>query len=895
MRFKRWPRPEPYRYTSRKQLAFSRNQRHEREALPLFAGEIAASRHDGEEEMAGRALSWHKAKREQRDRGSPAWPKKRITLFAQPEGGRLWGRALWWDYPYSANPACLADMLHLIAMGRLDPRRCSNVRWRSAAARLARKDRTDRRPRRAAEAARVREWWGLRDGLGGRERVFRPPVAEYPTMAKAAKKIVFSEARNIPFDKLVVSESNVRQTRRDSGVDDLTHDIDWREDLIQSLNVRAILDADGAETGQFEVPAGQRRYLAIERLIKQKRFPKNGPVPCIVRKQDAAALAEDDSLAENTHHVPLHPLDEFRAFRTLADKGMEVELIAFVHRTTRRVVEQRLALAKVSPKLHEVFAEDGMTLRLLEAFTAHPDHARQEQVWEAIQHSHYREAWRVRQMLTETSVPASDKRARFVTLDAYVAAGGAVLPRYLFDEADEGWLDDVPLLDRLVSDKLKAAAAEIAGEGWKWVAVDLELPYGYDHGLRALTGAFVDLTKKERREREALRKEYDRIEGEYAGHEELPDEIDQRLGEIEQQLEAFERRPVIYDPAEIAIAGVFVSVDEDGELMVDRGWVRPEDEPEETVEGAPPEADGEAGAAAPGVQRAVITIGGAPDEPEADEDEGTVKPLPERLVIELTAHRTLALREAVGANPHVALTALLHKLVSDTFRRSTHGAALEAFVREVGFREQGPDLKTTPYAAAVGERHEGWKADLPADDDALWDWLEALDEASRMALLAHCVAFGINAHYERPNPHSASGVTERGLARRMAEADRLARATGLDMVEAGFRPTAANYLGRVTKPRILEAVREALGEDKARLIDHLKKDDMAREAERLLADSGWLPEPLRPAEPEALDATEGTGPDADLPAFLAGDDAVDQTAQERDGGAEPEAAMIAAE
>ena len=65
------------------------------------------------------------------------------------------------------------------------------------------------------------------------------------------------------------------------------------------------------------------------------------------------------------------------------------------------------------------------------------------------------------------------------------------------------------------------------------------------------------------------------------------------------------------------------------------------------------------------------------------------------------------------------------------------------------------------------------------------------------------------------------------------------------MVAAGGKPTVDTYLGRVTKPRILEAVREAKGERSAQLIDHLKKGDMATEAERLLAGAGWLPEPLR--------------------------------------------------
>ncbi|WP_204279419.1 hypothetical protein, partial [Enterobacter asburiae] len=67
----------------------------------------------------------------------------------------------------------------------------------------------------------------------------------------------------------------------------------------------------------------------------------------------------------------------------------------------------------------------------------------------------------------------------------------------------------------------------------------------------------------------------------------------------------------------------------------------------------------------PAVQRAIITIGGQPAEPEEDEEDDLIKPLPERLVIELTAYRTLALRDAVANNPQVALTALLHKLVSD--------------------------------------------------------------------------------------------------------------------------------------------------------------------------------------------------------------------------------------
>ncbi|QLP97196.1 MAG: ParB N-terminal domain-containing protein [Rhodoblastus sp.] len=691
-------------------------------------------------------------------------------------------------------------------------------------------------------------------------------------MATAVQKLTLSPSRDIPFNKLVLSQSNVRRVKSGVSIDELAEDIARRGTLLQSLNVRPVLDADGGETGVFEVPAGGRRYQALALLVKQKRLTKISPVPCVVRDPATSILAEDDSLAENTQRIALHPLDQFRAFLDMRTKGMTEEEIAAAFFTTVQIVKQRLRLAVVSPVLCDIYAEDGMTLEMLMAFTVNPDPARQEQVWETVQHSYNRQPWHIRQLLTETSIPASDKRAQFVGVEAYQAAGGEIL-RDLFETDDGGWLQEPALLDRLVSDKLKVIADEIAAEGWKWISADTDLPYGHDHGLRVMTGTAVDLTDDERAAREALRTEYDRLETEYSESDELPDEIDQRLGEIEAALEAFEQRPVIYDPAEIARAGVFVSIDREGELVVRRGYVQPEDEAPvdaggHEVDGGTDPADAENTGS---VQRAVITIGAQSAEPEEDDEEDVIKPLPERLVTELTAHRTLALRDAVGANPQVAMTALLHKLVRDTFQRTgTSGASLQASVNHVFFREQGKDLAETSYAKSIAQRHEDWKADLPADEDALWDWLAALDDASRLALLAHCVSYGVNALYERPNPYSGNGVSQAGLDRRMAEADRLARATGLDMVEVGFRPTVENYLGRVTKPRILAAVREGAGERASQLIDHLKKGDMAKEAERLLADSGWLPEPLRLVEQDEP-ATNGEGDEA-LPAFLADND-----------------------
>ncbi|MGD9845196.1 MAG: ParB/RepB/Spo0J family partition protein [Hyphomicrobiaceae bacterium] len=694
-------------------------------------------------------------------------------------------------------------------------------------------------------------------------------------MATAVQKITLSSSRDIPFNKLVLSQSNVRRVKAGVSIEELAESI-ARRGLIQSLHVRPVVDGEGQETGMFEVPAGGRRYRALEMLAKQKRLNKTTPVPCVVSAADAAILIDEVSLAENIERAPLHPLDQYRAFQAMRDKGMTEEAIAAAFFVGVNVVKQRLRLVSVSQNLLDVYADDGMTLEQLMAFSVSDDHARQEQVWEQIRNSWQKEPYHIRRMLTETTVRASEKRAAFVGIDVYEAAGGTVL-RDLFESDDGGWLQDVGLLDRLVSEKLTVIVDEIATHGWKWVEVAVSIPYGVTHGLREIEGVPVDISAEEQATRDALQAELDRLTAEYEDADELPDEVDARLGEIEVAIEAVDDRPVRYDPDEIAIAGVFVSIDADGSLCVDRGYVRPEDElPVVTADGDTPDdvIDPDTGEiSTPAIQRTVITIGGQPVQAEDEEDDG-IKPLPERLITELTAHRTLALRDAVATSPHIAMTALLHKLVSDTFQHRAATGCLDANVRHIFFPAQADELKDSPSAKSVAERHEAWKVDVPADDAALWDWLAALDETSRMALLAHCVSYGVNALYEKPNPYSGTGVSEQGLKVRLSQADRLARATGMDMVEAGWRPTVSNYLGRVTKARILEAVREGAGERAAQLIDHMKKGDMAKEAERLLADTGWLPEPLRLSgvdDAPPADTTDQGASDEALPAFLTED------------------------
>ena len=168
---------------------------------------------------------------------------------------------------------------------------------------------------------------------------------------------------------------------------------------------------------------------------------------------------------------------------------------------------------------------------------------------------------------------------------------------------------DVPLLDRLVTEKLKVEAEAIAAEGWKWIAVAVDFPYGHTIGLREIEGEPADLTEEERATLDALNAEHAKIEEDYQDADELPDEIDQRLGEIEAARSVLESRSLIYDPAQIARAGVFISIDAEGLLSIARGYVRPEDEAPVIVEPERSTGDGETNddATTNGVvQRAVI-------------------------------------------------------------------------------------------------------------------------------------------------------------------------------------------------------------------------------------------------------------------------------------------------
>lgn len=701
-------------------------------------------------------------------------------------------------------------------------------------------------------------------------------------MAQAIQKITLSAARDIPFNKLVLSQQNVRKIKAGVSIEDLAEDIAHRG-LLLSLNVRAEIDGEGNETGIYRIPAGGRRYLALELLVSQKRLAKTAGVPCIVSKGET--LEAEDSLAENLHRIELHPLDQFRAFQTLREQGLGEEEIAARFFVSVATVKQRLRLASVSPRLLDLYASDEMSLEQIMTFSITKDHVRQEQVWDTVSRSHVREAYYIRRLLTETTIRASDRRAVYVGVDAYEATGGVVM-RDLFEQDQGGWLQDAALLEQLAIEKLRTDAEALkANEGWKWVEAAFDFPYGHTSGLRRIYGEQAEMTEEELARYDALKAEYDRLDAVYAQAENYSEEAEKRLEELGTELDGLNERPYVFNPEDVVHAGVFISLGANGDLKVERGFVRPDDEP--MVE-ADDDSVKELAASAASSMAGISVNGKAVSSDQVEEEDDTVRPLPDRLILDLTAARTIALRNALGNDPIMAFIAVLHSFVLKIFYLYGSDSCLELTLQSAKF-SQTPGLADTPWAKEIDQRQEAWGQDLPKDQSALWDYLIHLDEISRQALFAHCASLSLNAVVEPWNKRSGA----------LAHADQVARSIGFGMVEAGWTSTVDNYLARVTKVRILQAVREAKGEQSAQLIEHLKKPDMAREAARLLEGSGWLPEPLRSDNDEASSNEPATAIDqgsgdaqldveaADLPALLTEDaDVGDAIADAKDGSHE---------
>jgi len=589
---------------------------------------------------------------------------------------------------------------------------------------------------------------------------------------------------SIPLNKLVPWDGNVRKTEATKDIEELVASIE-AHGILQSLVVKK------TSRGKFSIIAGRRRYHASCILVERGKMAFDAPVPCQI--VPSGADSAEISLTENVVRAPMHPADQFEAFSALVDDGSTPADIAARFGISETAVKQRLKLARVSPAVFEAYKNGKLSLEQVQAFTVSDDHAAQDNVLENLSEWND-DADTIRDSLTENDIRASNKRARFVTVEAYEEAGGAVR-RDLFAEGDQGvFLLDSALLDRLALEKLKAEAEKVKAEGWKWVDIALDIDHS-EMDFRVLRPQPVALSDDEDAEHKRLSEEYTEL---FDQSDEPNEETSERLEAIEERIAELEDREKSYTPETLAIAGAIVTLDHEGDLDILRGLVRPEDMPEgeEALETSKPK-----------------------ERPEFSA----------KLIESLTAAKSTAIGASLSHNPSVALAAVVHALAISTFDSYRGDGRLQISGRFTHCREDFRGIND------LNESYESWSERLPAGEKALLQWCLEQDQHTLLELLAFCAGCTVNAVQTKKDQPGDP---------RLAYASELATALSLDM-KNWFTPTAENFFRHVARPSIVNAIREATGKPSKRSWEKQKKSELAALAEREITGTGWLPPFLR--------------------------------------------------
>ena len=611
----------------------------------------------------------------------------------------------------------------------------------------------------------------------------------------------------IPLRQLKRAALNVRKTARKADIEQLATSIEVHG-LLENLVVRLVRVAAEETEPLYEVVAGGRRYDALKLLAKRHRITMDHPVPCRVLGEAEIADYVEVSLAENIVRAPLHPADQFDAFAKLQKDGLSAAEIAARFSLPEKVVSQRLKLAAVSPRLMAAYRAEEMTLDQLMAFAITDDHGPQEAFWFERLHGD-RSPRAIRRHLTSSLVDAGDRRALFVGLKAYEDAGGTVI-RDLFQPEAEGYLADSQLLDRLVGEKLEAAALPYRTLGWAWVEIMVETDYELLSRYGRLQRIEAALPEEEQKRLSELSERYDEIVA--ALEEQEDDDATDELDRIVEEMERLEESQLQWPEDGQRHAGIILSLDRNGELKVDEGLVRPEDR-KRLVE-----------------ERAAASAGATEEQGERPEK----KPngYSDTLLTDLSAHKTVALREVLIRNPKVALAALVHRLASPLFYERPVDSCVKILPAYLDLGVFSKTLAACPAAEALLARHRAWEEKLP-EAEVFWSWLLEADPELLLNLLVYCTALTLDAVHRR------NGVTAH-----VEEVEQLATALSLDMAD-WWQPTRPLFFDHLTKSQIVEVVAEVTTTSTAKYVADLKKADMAQRAEELIKDKQWLPAMLR--------------------------------------------------
>lgn len=632
--------------------------------------------------------------------------------------------------------------------------------------------------------------------------------------------------QSVKVKNLSLSKDNVRKSSREAGIEALAASI-ATQGLLQNLIVTPLKKA-----GHFTVKAGGRRLRALQSLINQGSLPVDHVVPVLVLTDDDNSV--EASLTENFQRVPMNPADESTAFNFLIQKGMTAEDVAKRQGVTTRFVEQRVRLAELAPSVFQALAAGEITLGVAQAYAVTSDIDRQARVFAQMSTSYYGDQPdNIRRAILNGTIKANDAKARFIGRDAYVAAGGRIEGDLFAAEGDENWID-VDLLEDLASKKLEAAAAELAqAEGLAFVTpiAATHVPYDLERQLHEFHAPARPLSEAESARVEALSAEndqlVDQLEGELTDGTAEADVANDRLDEIERELESIEKSRREIDPAVRAQIGTFVYIGGDGEARV---HTRMFSEKPVVDPNAPPKV-----------------MGGANGNDRADDIDYGPK-LSATLIDELATQRRQILVAHIASDPAMALDLTIFLMAQNV-------------VFEQNYVRNHSTLKSSGAQFPIfGFRDEGSMASQAIEDqrqrlDTSWaghktmserfDAFRALDDEARGSWVAFSIARTLEPSLNVPEGGRSNGFH-----------DHLGRALDIQ-VEHWWRPTAENFFGRVKKDVMLDAL-EAIGGPilRGRYKD-AKKGDLAAtcaslcngqgivEAEVREKAAAWLPDAMR--------------------------------------------------
>lgn len=616
----------------------------------------------------------------------------------------------------------------------------------------------------------------------------------------------------VPLSALVLEEGeNVRSTSS------VTKDgIKQMAAMLESTGQISPLVVSRREDGCFSVHAGGRRTRGFWHLRDQKKISADHMVE--VREIDATH-GLDISLIENISQEPMHPVDEFLAYKRLEEKGYTPEGIAKAHGVKVLQVKRRMKLGEVHPDLLEQFREGKINLDQIMALASCDDQQRQLQAWTSLP-VWQRNDQQIRQHLSEDEVKVDDDRVKLVGLDAYLKAGGSVRTDLFSEDGKGELLTDVGLLEMLLADKLEATAEQLRSEGWAWVEILQSFGYEERQKIRGYPTTYLPETDKQASERQALEQQISDKENavqalwdkddEEDGDEATIETLQSETEALEAKVEALRESRVDLSGVDMLIAGAVVFVS-GAEIVVHKPMIRIEDM--RKLEKSSPSD----------------TSGAAPASSSRSEVEQQAEGMSDRLITNLTAHRTAAVQASLISNQSVALASLAAHMARTTLVRGYSDGCVKISLSTQMYtlRDASPTFEGSPAHKVLMAEHDALMALLPTESDDLLGFFlgQGLDVSLRV--ITYCSATTVNGVLGKNSTQDALAP--------------LAAALSLDMRQ-WWEANQPNYLALVPKAKMIEAVVEAHGGPLAADgWDKLKKDEVLDRCTDSLKGTGWLP------------------------------------------------------